>query len=639
MKLLLKAALRTKRHFGIVLLNLVFCLGLLVASQMELFGFGLITRTDIDFFKLFGDGNKVTEQQIEKKWPKIAEDGVITRRRASAYLLKRKQERNPLTQIMIKAHNYFENFSRIELLIGLLVGIAIFKALMLFFSRYVSQVLSIRISKDLRQQYFEHIQKLPLSFYQKFNIGALSARVGGDASQIALSLNSAITNYFQTPFTILSALSVCLYISWRLSLVIFIGLPLIVLPVVFVTRKVKQITRRWQKHQERFSSVLIDFLSGIKTVKIFSMEKFSMKKYEEQNNEMARLETKTAKYDLLTRPILHTITMICLGGVIFYGLYILKMNISELLIYCGMLHLFYEPVKKFAEENTNIQKGVVAAERLFEVLNMKVTTSSEEQQKEELTAFNEKLEFENVWFRYDDRWILKDLSFTIHKGETVAIIGATGAGKSTIVELIPRLHEVQKGEIRIDGKPLSAYSQKSIRKQIAFVSQKPFLFFDSIKTNISYGKTLPEEEVREAAKRAYADEFIEKLPQGYLTHLAETGKNLSGGQQQRLAIARALAKKAPILILDEATSALDSLSEQRIQQAIEDLHGEHTQIIIAHRLTTIEHADRIIFLEDGTKIAEGTKDELLASCTPFRLMWETHFLKETLNKPDFSKKF
>ncbi|GAB5410962.1 MAG: ABC transporter ATP-binding protein [Chlamydiales bacterium] len=629
MKLLLQAALRTKRHFCIVILNLVFCLGLLVASQMEMFGFGLITRTGTDFFTLFGKEDRITLEQVEKKWPKIANEGAITPKDASLYLLNQKKERNPLTKLMIRAQHSLNSFSRIELLIGVLVAIAIFKAMMLFCSRYVSQLLSIRISKDLRQQYFDHIQTLPLSFYQKFNTGALAARVGGDASQIAYSLNSAITNYFQTPFTILSSLSVCFYISWRLSIVIFIGLPLIVLPVVFVTRKVKQITRRWQKHQERFSSVLIDFLSGIKTVKIFSMENFSKKKYEEQNAEMARLEAKTAKYDLLTRPILHTVTMVCLGGVIFYGLYVLKMNISELLIYCGMLHLFYEPVKKFAEENTNIQKGVVAAERLFEVLNMEPHVPCEKH-TEELTTFTDALEFDHVWFRYEDRWIIKDLSFTIKKGETVAIIGATGAGKSTIVELIPRLYDIQKGEIRIDGKPLKAYSQKSLRKQIAFVSQKPFLFYDSILSNISYGKTLSEERVKTAAKQAYADEFIDKLPLGYLTQLAETGKNFSGGQQQRLAIARALAKQAPILILDEATSALDSLSEQRIQQAIANLHGKLTQILIAHRLTTIEHADRIIFLEDGTKIAEGSKDELLATCPPFRLMWETHFLKETI---------
>ena len=206
--------------------------------------------------------------------------------------------------------------------------------------------------------------------------------------------------------------------------------------------------------------------------------------------------------------------------------------------------------------------------------------------------------------------------------KSAAAIFPTGAGKSTIVQLIPRLYEVQKGAIRIDGKPLDAYTQKSLRDILAFVSQKPFLFYDTVGANIAFGRDFSKEQIVSAAKRAYAHEFIDKLPLEYDTMLAETGKNFSGGQQQRLAIARALVKKAPILILDEATSSLDALSEIRIRDAIAELHGEVTQIIIAHRLATIEHADRIIFIDQGEKIAEGTRAELLETCAPFRLMWE-----------------
>jgi ABC-type multidrug transport system fused ATPase/permease subunit len=337
---------------------------------------------------------------------------------------------------------------------------------------------------------------------------------------------------------------------------------------------------------------------------------------------MAVLESKTAKYGLLTRPILHAITTLCLAIVVLFGLYTLGMAVSQLIVFCGLLHLAYEPVKKFAEENANVQRGIVAAERMFEVLHLKPNIEDKDGAVS-LAGFNDKIEFDGVWFRYHGDWILKNVSFTIKKGETVAIVGPTGAGKSTIVQLLPRLYDVGKGEIRLDGKPLNAYTQKSLRENIAFVSQKPFLFFDTVAANIAFGRDFPREEIESAAKRAYADEFICRLTQKYDTMLAEAGQNLSGGQQQRLAIARALVKKAPILILDEATSALDSVSESRIKLAIAQLHGQVTQIVIAHRLATIEHADKILYIENGELIGSGTKEELLKTCDGFKLMWET----------------
>lgn len=416
----------------------------------------------------------------------------------------------------------------------------------------------------------------------------------------------------------------CFYLSWKLSLVIFFGMPLIIIPIVFFARRVKRVSRQLQTNQERFASVLIDFLAGIQTVKIFSMELFSLKKYKEQNDRMAVLESKTAKYGLLTRPILHAITTLCLAIVVLFGLFTLGMPVSQLIVFCGLLHLAYEPVKKFAEENGNIQRGIVAAERMFEVLSIKPLIEDKDGAVK-LTKFNDKIEFDRVWFRYQGEWVLKNVNFTVRKGETVAIVGPTGAGKSTIVQLLPRLYEVQKGEIRIDGLPVTEYTQKSLRDEIAFVSQKPFLFCDTIAANIAFGRNFSREDIENAAKRAHADEFIQNLPQKYDSMLSEAGQNLSGGQQQRLAIARALVKNAPILILDEATSALDAISESRIKEAIKELHGEVTQIIIAHRLATIEDADRIIFLEQGEKIAEGTRDELLEICPQFRLMWEVMY--------------
>lgn len=632
MKLLLKAALRARRHFSLFLVTLGTLIGLTLASQMEMFSIGVIADTGTDFFALFASKNEKGEQNehvsledVQEKWRKIdgGGDGVITKDDVQSYMIKRTGN-NPLKRVMYQIKRTFHFEHNMKAFITLFLLVAVTKAFFLFFSRYSTQTLSIRISRDLRQQYFDHIQHQPMSFFQKYNIGTLSSRVSGDANQIAASMNSFMINYIQAPFTILSTLIACFWMSWQLSMVIFFGLPMVILPVIFVTRKVKQITRQLQKNQERFTSVLIDFLSGIQTVKVFSMEAFSFKKYQEQNVQMAKLESKTAKYDLLTRPILHMITTFCIATVLIVGLYILEMRISELIVFLGLLNLFYEPVKKFAEENSNIQKGVVAAERMNEVLSLKPQIM-DLPGSTSLRGFENALEFENVWFRYDDKWILKDLSFTVKKGETVALVGGTGVGKSTIVQLIPRLYDIQKGSIRIDGKEIHSYTQQSLREHIAFVPQKPFLFYDTVAANISYGKPFSLKEIVKAAKKAHAHEFIKDLPEKYETMLAETGKNFSGGQQQRLAIARALVKNAPILILDEATSSLDAISENKIKMAIKELHGEVTQILIAHRLSTIEYADRIIYLKNGQKAAEGTKEELLKTCPDFRHLWETHF--------------
>lgn len=643
MKLLLKAALRVRRHLSLFFITLAALIGLTLANQMEMFTLGVLSDTGADFFSLFASKNEKGEQNdhvsfedVKEKWNKIDREkqGVITKDDAQSFMIK-KTGSNPLKRVMYQIKRHFHLEQNLKAFIILLCMVALNKALFLFFSRYSTHKLSILISRDLRQQYFDHLQHQPMSFFQKYNIGTLSSRVSGDSNQIANSINSFMTNYIHAPFTIISTLIVCFYMSWQLSMVIFLGLPMIVFPVVFVTRKVKRITRQLQRNQERFTSVLIDFLAGIQTVKIFAMEAFSFKKYKEQNDQMAKLETKTAKYDLLTRPVLHTITTLCLATVIIVGLHILEMKISELVVFVGLLHLFYEPVKKFAEENSNIQKGIVAAERLYEVLNLKPQII-DRPGAVKLEGFKKALEFKNVWFRYEERWILKDLSFSVNKGETVALVGATGVGKSTIVQLIPRLYDIQKGEVLIDGKPLQDYTQKSLREQIAFVPQKPFLFYDTIAANIAYGNPFSREEIMQAAKKAHAHEFIKDLPSAYDTMLAETGKNFSGGQQQRLAIARALVKKAPILILDEATSSLDAISESNIKMAIKELHGEITQILIAHRLSTIEYADRIIYLENGQKIAEGSQEELLDICPPFRLLWETNFRSEKQLEPVLS---
>ena len=637
MKLLLKAALLNKKHYVLLIFTMFAMFTLTVGSQMEIFSLGVIAKTGPDFFTLFGpkDGTQVNElslTEVKTQWPEISHNdkGILTRDEANSYLME-KQGANLVQRISSFLDKHFKVSSNLPRLAFILVFVACFKAASLFVYRYFTSIISIRVSRDLRQRYFEHIQSLPMSFYHEHNIGTLSSRVVGDAGVVAGAINAMLINYIQTPFAVVSTLLACFYISWKLSIIIFVGFPLALFPVIFIAKKIKMIAKQMQRNQEGFASVLIDFLAGIQTVKIFAMEEFSLKKYCEQNNRMAKLEERSARYGLASRPILHTVSSLFFAAVILSGIYVFHMGPAELLVFCGLLYIFYEPIKKFAEENNQIQRGVAAAERMYEVLDL-TSPIQDAPNAVELVEFKKALEFRNVTFRYQDEVILRDLSFTVKKGETVAIVGPTGAGKSTIVQLIPRLYDVEEGDILIDGLSLKAYTQRSLREQIAFVPQKPFLFLDTIRENISFGRPFTEEEVIAAARQAHAEEFITQLPKKYDTMLAESGKNLSGGQQQRLAIARALVKKAPILVMDEATSSLDAVSEGKVKDAICDLHGVITQIIIAHRFSTIEHADKIIYLEKGRKVAEGTKEKLLEICPNFRRMWEMMYNLEKTEK-------
>lgn len=630
MKQLFLSVFKNPKHRALFIFTVVAMCALTVATQLEVLSIGVMTKKGPGVFELFApmqDGalqrvDQIDRTTLDQRWNEIAgaDSSVMTKEEARDFIT-RTNSNDRIQQVINIVDQVFPISSNLRNLAIVLICVALFKAITLFAHRFATRVLAIRVSRDLRQEYFEHIQSMPMEFYQQYNIGSLSSRVVGDTSLIAEAVTAVMTNYLQTPFTVISTLILCFFTSWQLSLIVFFGFPLIVIPIVYISGRVRKISKQIQQNQEQFTSVLIDFLSGIQTVKVFSMENFSLKKYKEKNEQMAKLEKKSARYDLSSRPVVHTIAMSFLSISMLWGLYVLKLSVSEALFFCGLLYVFYEPVKKFAEENSHIQRGIAASERMFDVMSIKakITDSPD---AVSLEGFQKQLEFDKVSFRYGNEWVLNDLSFTVKKGETVAIVGPTGAGKSTIVQLIPRLYEPQSGQIRIDGKPIESYTQKSLRDQIAFVPQRPFLFIDTVAANISFGNDYTQDKIQDAAVKAHAHEFIKRLPEGYQTELSETGKNLSGGQQQRLAIARALFKEAPILILDEATSSLDTVSEQGIKMAIKELRGQVTQIIIAHRLTTIEDADKIIYLESGRKVAEGTKDDLLQCCPGFRQMWD-----------------
>ncbi len=630
MRRLFQTALLGRQHRFLIALAVIGMILLTCASQLEIVALGIMTRKGPDFFELFAPLNEGKLQNhhevdwlgLQNRWNEIDEAGrgKISAEDASRFLSRHKGM-DFIDRVIHLVDQWLPIRTSLKALALFIVCVALFKAIALFCQRFFSRLVAIRVSRDLRLAYFEHIQALPMQFYNRYDMGSLSSRVVGDAALVAEALNACLINYLQTPFTVITTLLLCLATSWQLSVIIFFGFPLILFPIIFLARRVKRISKQIQKNQESFASVLLDFLAGVQTVKVFAMEEFSLKKYREQNAKMAALEQKSARYDLSSRPVVHTIGMFFLATALLYGLYILQMNVADVLVYCGLLYVFYEPIKKFAEENTHIQRGIAAAERMQEVLNLEPHIQ-DSATSVSLESFEEAIEFKDVWFRYAEQWVLKGVNFKVNPGEMVAIVGPTGSGKSTIAQLLPRLYDVQRGEIRINGRPLQAYTQQSLRERMACVPQKPFLFLGSVAENIAFGRPFSQEQIEEAARLAHADEFIRRLPEGYATLLLETGKNLSGGQQQRLAIARALIKNAPILILDEATSALDAVSESYIKRSLRRTRGKVAQIIIAHRLSTVEDADKIIYLEKGEKVAEGTKEELLKSSPAFKLMWE-----------------
>lgn len=625
---LLALTAKYRKNYVILVVTALAMLMSTVASQLEILSIGVISNQSVDAFALFSPTDKplevLNQTDVQQGWEYLdpEQKGYVTKQAAISYIAQ-KDETRLFVRVMAKLSQYGDFFnSPIRLALYFFI-VAIIKAASTFLQGYTTSLVSIRVAQRLRQDYFDHIQDLSLSFYQRYNVGSLAVRVSGDAEAVALAINSLLTNYLQTPFTLLSSLVLLYYISARLFVVVFLVIPLLIIPIWILTKKVKEITRATQTRQEQITNVLYEFLAGIQTIKSFAMEELSSKKYDQCNKNVVKLEEKGSRYSHALRPILHFFGSFFLVILILWGFYIANLTLSELLVFCGLLSQMYEPIKKFADENLVIQKGVVSAERINEVMLI-------QPEFKDLTdalilpPFQNAITFENVSFKYsqeDPDWVLKDFNLTINKGEFLAIVGPTGVGKSTLVQLMLRLYDVDQGKILIDGTDIRMLQQKSLRQGIGYVPQRPFLFLDTIESNIAFGEEESEEKVKNAAQMAHADHFIEKMPNGYKTILSETGKNLSGGQQQRLALARALYKNAQILVLDEATSSLDVVTEEKIKDALKGLSGQKTLIVIAHRLSTVASADRILYLDQDTAIT-GTLDELLKQSTHFAALWK-----------------
>ena len=499
---------------------------------------------------------------------------------------------------------------------------------------YVGQ----RIIKDLRDRLYERILDLPLSFFHQERTGVLMSRITNDVNVIRAMVSTAVTSIIRDFFTIIGLIIVVLYRDWKLALGALIILPIAFFPIVEFGRRVRRVSRRCQESMAELNSFLHETFAGSKIVKAFGMEDFEKSRFVKKTDDLFKLEIKTVIAKSVSAPIMELLAGLGIAFVVWYGGYSVITGASTpgtFFSFMAAVLMLYDPVKKLSRLNNAVQEGMAASDRVFEILE-KRSDIQEIQNPIELVVKPHRVEFEKVSFQYDRDLVLQDIDLDVQPGEILAIVGMSGGGKTSLVNLIPRFYDVSGGAIRIDGVDIRNASLASLRRQIAVVTQEPILFNDTVASNIAYGNSLAgEQEIIEAARAAYAYDFVTKFPKGFDTNIGELGGRLSGGEKQRICIARALLKNAPILILDEATSALDAESEMWVQKALENLMKGRTTFVIAHRLSTISYADRIVVLVNGRIVEQGRHEDLMALEGEYFKLHQMQFSKNA--GVDFSK--
>ncbi|MBN2107652.1 MAG: lipid A export permease/ATP-binding protein MsbA [Deltaproteobacteria bacterium] len=480
---------------------------------------------------------------------------------------------------------------------------------------YLMGNVGTRTVTDIRDILYRHIQSLSLSFYSKTSTGMLMSRIANDVGILQRSVSDSIKKILESIFTVIGLTGVAFYQNWKLAAICFLVLPWMAIPIVRFGTKNRRFSRKTQERMGAMTTFLDETISGNQTVKSFCMEEYETSRFFKETRRLLDVSLATIRVSAYASPIMEFCGAGVMGALLIYtgGYLVIKdhMTPGEFFSFVAAMAMLFRPIKSMSRENMKVQKGMAAATRVFEVLDIKPDITDKEGAMA-LPPFSRSIEFRDVVFQYEDKPVLKSLTFTAAAGEVVAFVGHSGAGKTTIANLLLRFYDVNAGAILIDGIDIRDVTIRSLREQIAFVAQETVLFNDTVSNNISYGSpTVTQEQIVEAAKAALAHDFIEAMPEGYNTVIGEKGVRLSGGQRQRMAIARALVKNAPILILDEATSALDTHSEQQVQAALENLMKGRTTIMIAHRLSTIRNADQIIVLQEGDIIERGSHRDLL----------------------------
>jgi len=519
------------------------------------------------------------------------------------------------------------------------VGLAVIMSFLLkglfdYFQTYLMGSVGQRAVADIRSLAFERLQAQPLSFFDKNSTGTIISRITNDITLVQAAVSDAFTAVLKDLLSIIGLIGYVFYTDWRLAAVSFIVLPSVIYPIATFGRKLRKNSVQNQKAMARFTTFLHETITGQRIVKAFAMEEYEQGRFTRENENLLRVVLKRYRIKALSSPIVEVIGGILAGLIIWYGGYAVISGAKtqgEFVSFMMALALLYNPIRSLNKENHNIQQGLGAAQRVFEVIDREPEIQ-ERPDAVELSCVQGVIEFDSVSFGYDDKMVLRDVNLRVNKNETVAIVGESGGGKTTLVNLILRFYDVARGAVKVDGVDVRDITLDSLRRNVALVTQDVILFNDTIVSNIIHGSELNTEKVENAIRSAYAHDFVSKLPKKLDNIVGEKGTRLSGGQKQRIAIARALYKDAPILVLDEATSALDTASETEVQKALDNLMKGRTTIVIAHRLSTIMNADRIVVLENGTIVQQGSHRDLLEIGGTYKKLYELQFRDEPKKK-------
>jgi len=512
----------------------------------------------------------------------------------------------------------------------IVIGLALCKGAGRYIQEYFIKTAGQLVVQDIRNDLYAHSMALSMGYFSRSSTGNVMSRILNDVGALSRSAADVLVDGLRESFTLIGLTIVAFQSDWRLASIAFVVMPVAVIPASIIGRRIKDNTRRGQRTMGNLTRVLQESLAGIKVIKAFGTEARETDRFKTENKRFYHFIRKVLKYDSAATPVIEILSSLGVGAVLWYGIHRVSqgaMTQGDLSSFVAALLMMYAPMKRLTKVSNTIQRSLGAAERVFELMDEKADIADH---ADALPASRMagNIDFCQVDFSYGEEPVLQDFNLSIRSGEIVALVGPSGGGKSTIIGLLNRFYDPQKGNILIDGQDIKYLTQESLKQNIALVDQETFLFNDTVRNNIRYGRLeAADAEVEKAARLAYADAFVRSMPDGYETVIGDRGVRLSGGQRQRICIARAILRDAPILLLDEATSALDTESEAMVQKALVNLMENRTTIVVAHRLSTVMHADKIVVLEDGRICETGNHQQLLAGGGLYSRLYEMQFVE------------